>query len=241
LIGHYVFNGNNKKGIVMFRLVCITMVCAGLTTAGCTIQDEDSSGTLDTIIIHVDELGPSSFDELIEQSSVIVRTTLDSITERVGHRGGYNEDEPASEFVELIGLNFSIDEILKGESPTQLTILWDGYIVKNIDGQPAERLKRVSLAGTDFASDDIGQSFVLFLAGQGNELDIITVTDGIAHLFTNGTIRPAATSGVLGIDSETATIDSIRNLDPSEHSTNSVGNVGDPGGDTNANDEPGSK
>ncbi len=97
------------------------------------MRDEDSLGTLDTVIIHVDELGPSNFDELIEQSSVIVRATLDSITEGAGHRGEYNEDEPASEFVELVGLNFSIDETLKGESPAQLTILWDGYIVKNVD------------------------------------------------------------------------------------------------------------
>lgn len=216
MIGHYASNSNNQKDIVMFRSACIVMVCAGLTIAGCTTQSEYSTDTLDTVIIHVDELGPSSFDELVEQSSVIVRATLDSITERAGHRGGSNEDEPTSEFVELIRLNFRIDEVLKGESPVQLSILWDGYIVENVDGQPAERLKRVSLAGTDFASDDIGQSFVLFLTRQGNELDIITVTDGIAHLFPNGTIRPATTTGVVGIDSETATIDSILNFDFSE-------------------------
>lgn len=203
----------------MFRFVCIIVVCTALSSTGCTVQDEESSDTLDTVIIHVDELGPSNFDELIEHSSVIARATLDSITEEAGYRGGYNEDEPTSEFVELIELSFSINETIKGEAPAQLTILWDGFIVKNLDGQPAERLKRILLAGADFTFDDVGKSFVLFLAERDNELDIITVTDGIAHLFANGMVDPTTIGGVLDIDSEVATIDNIRNVSSGELDT----------------------
>ena len=226
---------------MMFRFVCVMVVCIGLLVQGCTQFDEDSSGELDTVVIHVDELGPSSVNELVENSSVIVQATLDSITEEAGYRGGYNEDEPTSEFVELIKLNFSVNETIKGESPARLTILWDGFIVRNVDGIPAERLQRISLAGANFTSNDTGQSFVLFLTEQDNELDIITVTDGIANLFATGSISPATTSGVLGIDSNTATIESIRNLSSSEDDNGSVGNVGDSTGDSNANDGPGNE
>jgi len=121
-----------------------------------------------------------------------------------------------SEFVELIQLNFSTIETFKGESPAQLQILWDGYTVSNVDGTPAERLNRVSLAGAEFKPNNVGQSFVLFLTERDNRLDIITATDGIAHLLSNGTISPATTSGVLGIASEAKTIDDIRNVSSGE-------------------------
>jgi len=192
------------------------MFCTILLTAGCTTGSNGSTHELGTVVIHVDELGPSTSNELIEQSSTIVRVTLDSILEGAGYRASSNEDEPMSEFVELIQLNFSTIETFKGESPAQLQILWDGYTVSNVDGTPAERLNRVSLAGAEFKPNNVGQSFVLFLTERDNRLDIITVTDGIAHLLPNGAISPATTSGVLGIASEAKTIDDIRNVSSGE-------------------------
>ncbi len=192
------------------------MFCTILLTAGCTTGSNGSTHELGTVVIHVDELGPSTSNELIEQSSTIVRVTLDSILEGAGYRASSNEDEPMSEFVELIQLNFSTIETFKGESPAQLQILWDGYTVSNVDGTPAERLNRVSLAGAEFKPNNVGQSFVLFLTERDNRLDIITATDGIAHLLSNGTISPATTSGVLGIASEAKTIDDIRNVSSGE-------------------------
>lgn len=221
---------------MMIRSICAMVVCAGLLVQGCARFDEGSSDYLDTVVIHVDELGPSNINELIEESSVIARATLDSIAEGAGYRGGYNEDEPTSEFVELIKLNFSIKETIKGESLDQLSILWDGYVVRNVGGTPAERLQRVSLAGADFTSNDVGQSFVLFLTMRGTEIDIITVTDGIARLLANGAVSPATNSGVLGIDPDTATIENIRSVSSSQYSNGSVGNVADPAGDTHANE-----
>jgi len=192
------------------------MFCTILLTAGCTTGSNGSTYELGTVVIHVDELGPSTSNELIEQSSTIVRVTLDSILEGAGYRASSNEDEPMSEFVELIQLNFSTIETFKGESPAQLQILWDGYTVSNVDGTPAERLNRISLAGAEFKPNNVGQSFVLFLTERDNRLDIITVTDGIAHLLSNGAISPATTSGVLGIASEAKTIDDIRNVSSGE-------------------------
>ncbi len=200
----------------MFRLGCTIALCAGLLVIGCTRSDANSSDKLDIVVIHVDELGPATSESLIEESSAIVQVTLDSITTGAGYRGGYNEDEPTSEFIELIQLNFSVVETLKGESPAQLSLLWDGFTVRNVDGKPGERLNRVSLAGANFTSTDIGQSFVLFLTERNNTLDIITVTDGIAHLLANGMISPATTSGVLGITSEATTVDYIRQVSSSE-------------------------
>ena len=200
----------------MFKLISTIALCAGILVSGCTAHDEHSSDELDTVIIHVDESGPSTSGDLIEQSTVIVRATLDSITTGAGYRGGYNEDEPTSEFIELIKLNFSTIETLKGESPAQLAILWDGYTVKNVGGKPTERLNRVLLAGADFTSTDVGQSFVLFLTERNNSLDIITVTDGIAYLLGNNMISPSTTSGVLGIASEATTLEYIRQTSSSE-------------------------
>ena len=200
----------------MLRHVCTIMFCTVLLTTGCTTGGNGSTHELGTVVIHVDELGPSTSNELIEQSSTIVRVTLDSILEGAGYRASSNEDEPMSEFVELIQLNFSTIETFKGESPAQLQILWDGYTVSNVDGTPAERLNRVSLAGAEFKPNNVGQSFVLFLTERDNRLDIITVTDGIAHLLPNGAISPTTTSGVLGIASEAKTIDDIRNVSSGE-------------------------
>lgn len=200
----------------MLRHVCTIIVCTFLLAAGCTTDGNGSAHELGTVVIHVNELGPSTSNELIEQSSTIVRVTLDSILEGAGYRGGSSEDEPMSEFVELIQLNFSTVETLKGESPAQVQILWDGYTVSNVDGTPAGRLNRVSLAGAEFTPNNVGQSFVLFLTERDSQLDIITVTDGIAHLLSNGAISPATTSGVLGIASEATTIDDIRNVSSGE-------------------------
>lgn len=193
------------------RSLTAILLGIGLIAGACgTSEGETAESDIGTIMIQLDELGPSSSSELKSQSTVIAQATLTSIDEKAGFRGGPNEDEPTSEFVELVSLNFSIDTVFKGTPPTAVAITWDGYVVENLNGAPGDRLARIILSGAEFTSADIGQSFILFLTERDKSLDVITVADGISRLALDGSIKPTTNTGVLKIESEQLTTSQLR-------------------------------
>ena len=194
----------------MFRIYTIAVgVLMGAAVVCSTACSTATDADLPVTLVSVDEDGPASPAELFEESDVIVIARLMSIDEHAGFALGPDEDEPGAEFVELVNLNFKIEETLKGSSSADLTLKWWGFDVANVDGTPGERTALVELQGIRFLDFDIGHRFMLFLEdydgkyGYGfngvSESGVTTVTldSGISRVSEDGAITSTGHGGLL--------------------------------------------
>lgn len=196
----------------MIRHLVLTVMIVAAAVSACGGEEiSDDSGELPVVRIGVDELGPDTFEALLEESMTIVQATLSSISEGIAFRGHQSEEEPNAEFIELIGLNFTISHVIKGTALDEVTITWDGYVRDNIDGEPGSRTSRIELEGIRFTSDDIGQSFVLFLTElEDQRMDVINITNGIVRVDDTGRLSPLNVGGLFGdTEAEAYTIDDL--------------------------------
>jgi len=196
----------------MIRRLILTVMIVAATVSACGDEEiSDDSGELPMVRVGINELGPDTFEALVEESMTIVQATLSSISEGVAFRSHQSEEEPNAEFIELIGLNFTASHVIKGTALDEVTITWDGYVRDNIGGEPGPRTARIELEGIQFTSDDIGRSFVLFLTElEDNRMDVININDGMARVDDTGRLSPLNVGGLFGNPAREAyTIDDL--------------------------------
>ena len=170
--------------------------------------------------------------------------TLESIEEDFGLREGPNEDEPTAHYVELIGLNFVVESVKKGDQLEKITIPWYGFVRENVDGRPGERSARIELSNVRFTDTDIGSSFMLFLKqAEDGSLRVVSATNGMARVTEAGGLAPLALGGVFGNQAEPHTVAEvdghIESAGPLEDGVNAGAVTGDGSESQNGDLEPG--
>ena len=209
-------HGRMSTGRFPFRLSVLILVLVSVSCAGNDRRGHEASlesNELPVIIIRsIAAEGPTTLPQLIDVSPYVVSATLTSIDENFGIREGPNEDEPTAPYVELIGLNFTVDAAIKGGPPAQITIPWYGYARDNIDGRPGERSALIELEGVRFSSDDIDSSFVLFLKqADDGSLDVVNAINGMARVDGSDGLSPLTNGGIFGNGAASLTVTDVAN------------------------------
>ena len=206
------------SSVIFFVLSLLGLSC---TNSDITSGSLESLDDLPVLQMKVDEIGPTTLDQLVDESTIIVQATLKTIDTGIGFSEGPNEDEPTAEYVELMGLNFAVKKVVKGDVPDDFTIPWYGFTRENVDGRPRSRIARIEIQDVNFKGSDLGSDFVLFLSGSGNKIDAYSITNSIISVDHAGELSAIATGSVVGRDGQTHTLevveDRVRFTKESDH------------------------